>query len=173
MITIFFRDCNQISQSFYDSVINELQFHHLTCSCGHSACLFIHGYYKRTLKTGDISIRLRICRLKCSQCGITHALLPSLIVPYSQISLPDQQKICSEYETSRNYNTVYESTPSIDENNVKHVIRNYRRNWKEKLRSLRIDLSPLNELIQSCFSFYSSAFMQIHRQINKLFFYTT
>ena len=50
MITIFVRDCNQISQSFYDSVINNLPLHQLTCSCSHSACLSVHGYYKRTVK---------------------------------------------------------------------------------------------------------------------------
>jgi len=35
MITIFVPDCNQISQSFYDSVIFDLQLHQLTCSCSH------------------------------------------------------------------------------------------------------------------------------------------
>ena len=39
MITIFVKDCNQISQSFYDSVVFDLPFHQLTCSCSHSACL--------------------------------------------------------------------------------------------------------------------------------------
>lgn len=47
MITISVKDYNQISQDYYDSIINSLQFHRLTCSCGHSACLTIHGYYRR------------------------------------------------------------------------------------------------------------------------------
>ena len=173
MITIFVPDCNQISQSFYDSVIFDLPFHRLTCSCSHSACLSIHGYYKRTVKLPSGAIRLRICRVKCSECGTTHALLLSSMVPYSQIPLSDQQRICSDYEGGCNVSMVCETNPSIDENNVKSILRNYRLCWREKLRSLRIGLVPLDSLILSCFSDYSSQFMQIHLRVNKLFFYPT
>ena len=173
MITIFVRDCNQISQSFYDSVINNLQFHQLTCSCSHSACLSIHGYYKRTVKLPSGAVRLRVCRVKCSECGTTHALLLSSMVPYSQIPLSDQQRICKDYEEGRSVSMVCESNPSIDENNVKSILRNYRLCWREKLLSLKIRLFPLDDLILSCFSDYSSQFMQIHLRVNKLFSYTT
>ena len=173
MITIFVRDCNQISQSFYDSVIYNLPFHQLACSCGHAACLSIHGYYRRTVKLPSGPLRLRVCRVKCSECGATHAILLSSIVPYSQIPLSDQQRICNDYEEGRCVSSTCADNPSIDENNVKSVLRNYRRCWREKLRSLRIQLFPLESLIRSCFSDYSSQFMQIHRQANKLFFYTT
>ena len=173
MITIFVRDCNQISQSFYDSVLYNLPFHQLACPCGHAACLSIHGYYRRTVKLPSGPIRLRVCRVKCSECGATHAILLSSIVPYSQIPLSDQQRICNDYEEGRCVSSTCADNPSIDENNVKSVLRNYRRCWREKLRSLRIQLFPLESLIRSCFSDYSSQFMQIHRQANKLFFYTT
>lgn len=169
MITIFVSDCNQISQSFYDSVINLVQFHQLTCSCAHSACLSVHGYYRRTVKLHSGALRLRVCRLKCSECGTTHALLLSSMVPYSQILLSDQQRICNDYEEGRNACMICESNPSIDENNIKSILRNYRLCWREKLRSLRISLFPLGVLILSCFSDYSSQFMQIHQRVNKLF----
>ena len=173
MITIFVRDSNYISKSFYDSVNNYLQFHQLTCSCSHSACLSVHGYYKRTVKLSSGAIRLRVCRVKCSECGATHALLLSSMVPYSQIPISDQQRIYKDYEEGRNVSMVCESNPSVDENNVKSILRNYRRRWREKLRSLRIRLFPLDDLILSCFSDYSSQFMQIHQRVNKLFSYTT
>lgn len=173
MITIFVRDCNQISQSFYDSVIHKLQFHQLTCSCSHSACLSIHGYYKRTVKLPAGPLRLRVCRVICSECGTTHALLLSFMVPYSQIPLPDQQRICGDFEEGKSPCLVCEVNPSVDENNVKSVLWNYRHCWREKLRSLRIRLFPLDNLILSCFSNYSSQFLQIHHRVNKLFFYTT
>ncbi len=173
MITIFVRDCNPISQSFYDSVIYNLPFHQLTCSCGHAACLSIHGYYRRTVKLPSGPLWLRVCRVKCSECGATHALLLSSIVPYAQIPLSDQQRICNDYENGKCVRSVCVCNPSIDENNVKSVLRNYRRCWREMLRSLRIPLSPINALVRSCFSDYSSQFMQIHRRINKLFFVPT
>ena len=173
MITIFVRDCNQISQSFYDSVIFNLQLHQLTCSCSHSACLSVHGYYWRSVKLPSGTLRLRVCRVRCSECGTTHALLLSSMVPYSQVPLSDQQRICNDYEEGRSISMVCESNPSIDENNVKSILRNYRLCWREKLRSLRIGLFPLGNLILSCFSDYSSQFMQIHQRVNKLFSYTT
>ncbi len=173
MITIFVRDCNQFSQSFYDSVVNSIQFHQLTCSCGHSACLHIHGYYKRSIKQPDGVVRLRICRLRCSVCGTTHAILLSSIVPYSQISLTDQHQICLDYESHSSSAYICERNPFIDENNIKAIQRSYRHRWQEMLRSLRIRLQPLLELIPDCFSNYSSQFMQIHKGTNQLFAMTT
>lgn len=173
MITIFVRDCNQFSQSFYNSVLDSVQFHQLTCSCGHSACLHVHGYYKRSIKQPDGKVRIRICRVRCSECGVTHALLLSSMVPYSQISLSDQHQICLDYEGHISSSNVCESNPSIDENNVKSVRRSYLLRWKEMLRSLRIPLRPVPELVCSCFSNYFSQFMQIHRGRNRLFIPTT
>ena len=61
MITISTDFCNTISLDFYDNTIATLQFHQLTCSCGHSGCLTIHGYYDRCAKSEDGFIRLHIC----------------------------------------------------------------------------------------------------------------
>lgn len=169
MITVFIGNCNHISQSFYDSVINKLQLHRLRCSCGHHGCLTVHGYYKRTVKLPEGDQRLRICRVKCSACGATHALLLSSIVPYSRIRLCDQHMICTGYESRDDPKKVCDINPSIDENNVKSVVRKYKRFWREKLRSLRITLSPLTGLIYSCFSDYSAQFMQIRKTFNSLY----
>lgn len=173
MITILVQDCNLISQSFYDSVINRIQFHQLTCTCGHSACMTIHGYYYRSVKLPVGTFRLHICRVRCSECGRTHALLLSSIVPYSQICTYDQQQICIAYEQQLSPSSVCDSNPEIDENNVKSVLRNYRHRWREMLKSLRISLSQSITLIRSCFANYSAQFMQIHKGSNKLFYYTT
>ena len=34
----------QLAQKDYDSMLGSLQFHQLKCTCGHSACLSVHGY---------------------------------------------------------------------------------------------------------------------------------
>ena len=116
---------------------------------------------------------LRILRLKCAECGHTHAVLLSSLVPYSQIALKDQRQIVSAYEEKSNRNAVCDTNSSIDENNVKYVIRSYRRNWRERLRSEGIGLSPADLLIRLCFSVYSAQFMQIHATFNRLFSMTT
>lgn len=50
MITITVPFDNPLNQKTYENLINTLQFHQLQCTCGHSGCLTIHGYYPRSLK---------------------------------------------------------------------------------------------------------------------------
>ena len=126
MILISVSDYNQFSQDFYDSLIAGLQFHRLTCSCGHSACLSVHAYYTRGILLPDGLHHLRVCRVRCSECGRTHAILPSSLVPYDRISLPDQYTVVCAYEDGSDRNAVCEQNPSIDENNVKSIIRDTR-----------------------------------------------
>lgn len=102
MITIFVGEHNPLTPNFYNNLIAQLQFHRLTCTCGHSGCLSVHGYYIRSLKVPAGKLFFRICRLICSCCHHTHALLPSFMVPYSQISMNEQAEVtCAEYE--KNY----------------------------------------------------------------------
>lgn len=131
MITILVKDCNHISQNIYDSFIHALQLHQLTCSCGHSSCLTIHGYYRRHIRDEHSSSILRILRVRCSECGATHAILLSSIVPYSQISFSVQVNIAEKYDSHLDTVSVCESNPDIDENNIKSMIRSYRRRWRE------------------------------------------
>ena len=173
MILISVRDYNKFSQDYYDSIINRLQFHRLTCSCGHSACLSIHAYYKRGVFLPDGVHSLRICRVRCSECGRTHALLLSSLVPYDRISLIDQHTIVCAYEDGSERNAVCEQNPSIDENNVKAIIRRYTRFWLQRLLSESLRLSDVSSLIRSCFSFYSMQFMQIRGTTARLFALTT
>ena len=169
MILISVSDYNQFSQNYYDSVINALQFHQLRCSCGHSACLSIHAYYRRNVFLPDGSVTLRICRVRCSVCGRTHALLLSSIVPYDRISLSDQHSVVRAYQEQTDRNAVCEANPTIDENNVKSIIRRFRRFWLQRLLAEKIRLSEIPALIHNCFSFYSMQFMQIRRTAAVLF----
>lgn len=169
MITILVKDCNHISQNIYDSFVNALQLHQLTCSCGRSACLSIHGYYRRHIQDEHSSSILRILRLRCSECGATHAVLLSSIVPYSQISLSVQVNIAEKYDSHSDTVSVCESNPDIDENNVKSIIRSYRRRWREKIRSGSVSFIPAVLLVRKCFAFFSMQFMQIRGTKNLLF----
>lgn len=169
MITIFDGFCNPISQDSYDKTINSLQFHQMACSCGHSACLTIHGYYDRRVKSGDRSVTLHICRVKCSHCNKTHALLPASIVPYSQVSFPDQADIISCYGSSRDYSGIMDRSPSIDENCIHSIIRRYTRHWFQRVLSARLCVSGSLSFVRLCFLHFSRQFMQIKKTPNILF----
>ena len=160
MLTVPVQDFNTFTQDFYNSVINSLQLHQLKCSCGHSGCLTIHGYYTRSVITPNGKVALTICRVKCSECGHTHALLLSSMVPYSQIPSEVQREIATAYEEGYDRNTLCPPGNGIDENNIKSVIRRYVRFWRERLHAEKIVLASLPDLITACFSNYSRQFMQ-------------
>lgn len=173
MITIFVKESNPLTQNFYNNLINTLQFHSLTCTCGHSACLSIHGYYTRSLKTPEGKLPLRICRVICSFCHRTHALLPSSVVPYSQVSTEEHIDIITSYEDRVGWERLMNHNPYIDESNCRHIIRTFLRHWKQRLLSGNIPLSDKTLLICDCFSAFSRQFMQIHCTPNILFMNTT
>lgn len=169
MITITVPFDNPLNQKTYENLINTLQFHQLQCTCGHSGCLTIHGYYPRSLKENDSEITLSICRVKCSHCGKTHALLPSQLVPYSQVSLQEQAAIISAYEDSGDFEQIMDRTPSIDENLIASITKRYIMHWMQKIRSFRVDLSFPSRLVKLCFSLFMNQFMQIRQTQNILF----
>ena len=173
MITLFVEENNPLTQNFYNNLISNLQFHHLTCTCGHSACLSIHGYYTRSLKTPEGKCTFRICRVICSCCHRTHALLPSSMVPYSQISLEEHMEIISSHENGADFKDLMNLNPSIDESNCRHILRTFRYHWKQRLLSEKISLSDLASLVRGCFSAFARQFMQIHCTPNVLFMNTT
>ena len=173
MITLFVEDCNPITPFFYHNLIAGLQFHRLTCTCGNSGCLSVHGYYTRFLKTPDGKIPFRICRVICSCCHRTHALLPSKMVPYSQTSLAEHVEIISCHEKHAGWETLMDSNPSIDESSCRYILRNFLRHWKQRLLSERLSFSDPFFLIRGCFSAFARQFMQIRCTPNILFINTT
>lgn len=173
MITLFVEESNPLTPNFYNKILNQFQFHRLTCPCGHSSCLSIHGYYNRFIKTPTGKLCFRICRVICNVCGHTHAILLSSMVPYSQISTSNHIAIISNFESATSQANIMNSNPFIDESNYRYILRCYLAYWREKLFSERILLSSFPKLITSCFSFFSRQFMQIKCTPNILFLNTT
>lgn len=126
-----------------------------------------HGYYSRRLKTSHGTIVLRILRVKCKECGRTHAILPELVVPYSQIPADLQQIMLLYPLGSRELETLMQSNCDITESNILAVRSRYRRNWKERLLSMGMTLQvDIADLIQRSFFVFHRQFMQIRRGIN-------
>lgn len=173
MLTVLVQDFNTFTQEFYNSVIDNLQLHQLKCSCGHSGCLSFHASYERSVITPYGKKVLTIWRVICSECGHTHALLLSSMVPYSQIPAKTQLEIVTAYEESSDRNGLCSSGCGIDENNIKSVIRRYVKFWRERLIAAGAIIASLPDLIAACFSHYSKQFMQIRSTYNALFLPST
>ncbi len=167
MITGNFKGFKGITQGIYGNATANLPLYRMRCSCGHAGCLVRHGYYSRHLKTLLGTIVLRILRVKCRECGRTHAILPELVVPYSQIPADVQQLMLLYPLGSPELEALMHANSDISESNVLAVRSRYRRNWKERLLAMGMEvLDGIADLIQRSFSAFHRQFMQIHCGIN-------
>lgn len=164
MITVFFEDCNSFSQDSYDLVLDQLQLHMVKCTCGKSGCLIRYGHYRRYVKFMSDLLCLTVQRVWCKECRTSHALIPSVLVPYSQIPLRDQQEILELMEKGVSPEPVMDRNILIDENNVKYIVRQFRRHWEQRILSLGLSLS--DHLTIPSLAAFSRQFMQIHRTRN-------
>jgi hypothetical protein len=177
MITIKCNNFKPISQAAYNKLISSLSIHNLTCTCGMSGHLIKHAYYKRSVKSCCEKVVLRILRLKCKHCGKTHALLPSQLIPYSQVSFDDTVAIIKVWKALDNkrlslnsYEVLMTSNLLIDFSNVKYIINQFLAQWSERLLTHNICLD--SNLVKNCFKYFSRQFMQIKR-IPNIIFYST
>ena len=167
MITGIFKSFKGITPETYGKVTANLPLYRLCCSCGHASFLVRHGYYNRRLKTRQSTIVLRILRVKCRECGRTHAILPELIVPYSQIPADLQRWMLLYPLGSPELESLMQANNDITESNVLAVRARYRRNWKERLLTMGMKMqNSIADLIQRSFSIFHRQFMQIRRGIN-------
>lgn len=169
MITVITEECNEISQELYDALMDPIQTCQLTCSCGRRGCLVGHGRYNRSVKTpmGKTSIAIR--RVRCGLCRATHALLPSTIVPYSQVPLTDHAAIASSYESGGNAMDVMEADPELSPSQVFYILSLYIRFWRQRILGERLKLTPAHALTQPCLRLFGRQFMQIKSTRNVLF----
>lgn len=167
MITISSNKCNTFNQKNYDELIENLPFHKLTCSCGRKGCLIKHGYYKRSIKVNGALITIKMLRVICKSCNKTHAVIPESIVPYSRISLKDQLEIINYHINNLSFESLMTRNYLIDENNIRYIINNFIKHWRERLKSFDIHLDE--NLVDLCFKFFDRQFMQIKCTSNILF----
>lgn len=166
MITISVSESNPISQKSYDNVMEQVEPACLSCSCGCSGSLIRYGSYRRHVKSDGAKSFLKIQRVLCCICGRSHALLPSALVPYSQIPLADQVAVAETYEEGGNVSDILQANPELDERTPFKLIRIYLTFFRERLRAERIRFRPLAQLTRKCLSLFGKQFMQIKNTPN-------
>ncbi|WP_442879861.1 DUF6431 domain-containing protein [Anaerorhabdus sp.] len=170
MITILLENFNYnlINQETYDLYINSLCLSSIPCpKCNQIHCLIYHASYNRYLKTRSNKIKLKIQRVLCTNCNSTHALLPSFIVPYSQITTSAMISII----TSDHRSSYLDEHPLLDESNLRYILKQYNRLFKPFLSN--IASLNITSIIKRCFFSVSKMFMQIKNTINSLFIVPT
>ncbi len=169
MITVSVRESNPVSQKSYDDLLQRVELSCLPCTCGCSGACIRYGSYRRHVKTDGRKLTLQIQRVLCRNCGRSHALLPSALVPYSQIPLEDHVSLIEAFEEGGAPEVILVQNPEIDERTPFRLIRIYLIFWRERLLSGRISLRPVGCLAQQCLSLFGKQFMQIKNTPNLFF----
>lgn len=169
MITVSVCESNPFSQKSYDDLMEHVEPCLLPCTCGCSGSFIRYGSYRRHVKADGIKFPLQIQRVLCRNCGRSHALLPSALVPYSQIPLKDQAAVAEAYEDGTEPSAVLGNNPELDSRTPFKLIRIYLSFWRERLRAERIPLRPLASLPGKCLSLFGKQFMQIKSTPNIFF----
>lgn len=78
-------------------------------------------------------------------------------------------EIISCYESATNFAAIMNGQPVIDESNIRHVIRQYRRHWRQRRLAIGQSLSLAADFISQCFLYFGRQFMQIKQTANVLF----
>lgn len=169
MITVFVSENNPISQKSYDDAMDQLDPFRLPCTCGCSGSLIRYGSYRRHVKADGTKFPLIIRRVLCQSCSRSHALIPSSLVPYSQIPLEDQISLIEAFEEGDATDSILDSNPEMDDRTPFPLIRMYLLYWRERLLSERIALRPFVQLTKQCLSLFGKQFMQIKNTPNIFF----
>lgn len=92
-------------QRLYSDETAIIQLDDICCPhCGKKGSLRHHGFYMRCLIVCGICFTVSIHRLRCYECGHTHALMPSFIIPYEKKFCIDLLSLLNErYYDFRKY----------------------------------------------------------------------
>lgn len=172
MITFFSDDFN-ISQKHYSDSLDLIDFDLIECSCHNTHCLYIHAYYLRFVKSPIGRFPIRILRLKCSVCGITHALIPASIIPYTQRSFHDTLRVFVHFQLHPFFHVCFlDSVQSIAASDLYHL-KGIFSHWTSFLSRYGINLSnPPNNIIFLCFSHLNRNLSQMRFNNTDLFITT-
>jgi hypothetical protein len=158
MIIIHGHGVNGISQENYDLIIENTDLLLLECPHCHHTGTRVHAYYDREVKCDDDSFRLLVLRVACKFCRKTHAVLLDTIVPYSSVPMEITIEII-QADTSEKIRHVFHKYGCLEFHEIYHIIRNFKRLWKERLASYGIVIDA--DISRNSICVFKRQFMQI------------
>jgi transposase-like protein len=184
MIRLFTTLCKSLLENLNDvAIFNEAAgaFRHYDKKCPHcgaSGKLSPYGNYSRFLVSYEdemvVESRVSPLRFECASCGATHALLPSILIPYSPYSLRFKLTVLTAY-FERNMtvaaicerfkiavSTLYSWKESLLEHKelLLGIIESQKESAITFLRNLA-NAACLSDYLRSFFHRYAFSFMQV------------
>lgn len=155
MITLKNKNFNQNVDKYFN-YIDSYDFITCTCpSCNSIGTLIKHGFYSRRIKINNVIKNLTVLRVKCKECGKTHAVLPSFVIPYLLTSINDAVMVIkNELDISKCYST-------------KHLLKKSYSLWINRVLSfcdnISVVLNDLHSLVIECSKRFEMCFLQNHQ----------
>lgn len=143
-------------QRLYSDETAIIQLDDICCPhCGKKGSLRHHGFYMRRLIVCGICFTVSIHRLRCYECGHTHALMPSFIIPYEKKFCIDLLSLLNErhYDFRKNY-------PDLSSNDIMHLRHKY-----SSLASSFSTQNILSDVIATCDQFIKVSETFIHKRL--------
>lgn len=144
---------NKINELYLEE-INSTDFNHVVChKCKATGDYEVKGYYERHIIINTYKLKIKVLRIKCKNCGRTHAILFLDFIPYYQLSSLDSEEIINNNFEEDVYN--------------EEIINSLKKRVKKFNDRIRpYGLSVFNETIlvitkMIVFKYYN-AYLQIH-----------
>ena len=129
----------------YNESVENMNSYSFQCNCGCRGSCIKYGKYRRFIDKYEIFIQRVICKV----CKITHAILPTFIVPYERMPLDYILDIATKYDYI---------------NSADYELKRYKRiyaEWEVRLKIIGIKISDdINKVITFCAYNFNMCFMQ-------------
>lgn len=163
MILVIDKNFNLFNQDNYDSFIDSIKRNRSTffdALFGDGSNVIFYGSYTRSI-VSDSGMRIffRFQRVLDKVTGLTHALIPSWIVPYSLLPLPFQLLVVSASHCDL---PDLCSLFNLDPNTLLHIRNNFHSFWRSLFDWLSL---PLSALSHKAFQLTGKQFMQMRGSV--------
>lgn len=163
MIIVLTHMIANISLSCYTQLTSALKLPDIQCPCCENCGMHIFAYYQRYVKNSDSpeKTKLRILRVRCDNdnCRVTHAVLPSTIVPYSQITMSDTISII-EAQSKDDTRKILYANLLISIEDIRKIKLKFKNFWKSRIQNIKASMGSDSFFIE-CISVYKMHFMQL------------
>lgn len=141
----------------------------IKCSkCKHANYFKVHAYYERYIKVGPIKIKIKIVRIICSRCRITHAVLPYSIIQYTQRTLDDTIIIYDLLSSNASFNyALIDKYPSISLSDIFILKRSFHL-WNDVMASICLNDSDWR-IAEYSFQIKKRNLSQMHFRLTDFF----
>lgn len=150
MIRLFFaigkccKDIKKVSaHAFCQNMYQNVKNREMKCPNGCKGSSFHKdGTYQRQLlcyeKNAVVVHEVTIKCVECKECGQTHALLPSIVLPHSQFSIPFVVQLIQAYLVQR-HSSVNEMCQVYDVSiaTFYRLLHRFKRDWKKMLKLIQ------------------------------------